>query len=59
MQDVQPTESTPWHKHRMLWLVIGIPAATVLGCLLTIYLAVSNPDQHVSSVTPASHMAGD
>ena len=29
---------------RMLWLVVGIPTMTVLGCLLTIFLAVNNPD---------------
>ena len=32
----------------MLWLVIAIPALTVAGCLLTIYVAVSNPDEVVS-----------
>ena len=34
--------------NRMLWLVIAIPALTVAGCLLTIYVAVSNPDEVVS-----------
>ena len=33
---------------RMLWLVIGIPALTVAGCMLTIYIALSNPDETVS-----------
>lgn len=35
-------------SNRMLWLVIGIPALTVAGCLLTIFIAVSNPDELVS-----------
>lgn len=35
-------------SNRMLWLVIGIPALTVAGCLLTIFIAVSNPDEVVS-----------
>ncbi len=35
-------------SNRMLWLVIAIPALTVAGCLLTIYVAMSNPDEVVS-----------
>jgi len=35
-------------SNRMLWLVIAIPALTVAGCLLTIYVALSNPDEIVS-----------
>ena len=35
-------------NNRMLWLVIAIPALTVLGCLLTIYIALSSPDELVS-----------
>jgi hypothetical protein len=35
-------------SNRMLWLVIAIPALTVAGCLLTIYIALSNPDELVS-----------
>ena len=34
--------------NRVLWLVIAIPALTVAGCLLTIYLALSSPDELVS-----------
>jgi hypothetical protein len=28
----------------MVWLVIAIPSLTVIGCMLTIYLAISHPD---------------
>ena len=38
----------PWFRHRMVWLVIAIPALTVAGCLLTISLAVTTPDELVS-----------
>lgn len=38
----QPAE--PWYRHRIVWLLIAIPGLTVIGCLLTIYLAISNPD---------------
>ena len=31
----------------MLWLIVGIPMCTVLGCLLTIYLALTNPDERL------------
>lgn len=41
-------ESTPWYRLPIVWLVAGIPLCTVLGCLLTIYLAISNPDRHVA-----------
>lgn len=34
----------PWYRHRIVWLLIAIPGLTVIGCLLTIYLAISNPD---------------
>ena len=35
-------DDTPWYRHRMVWLVIAIPGLTVAGCMLTIYLAISN-----------------
>jgi hypothetical protein len=37
----------PWYRNGWVWLVIAIPAATVLGCLLTVYLALSHPDELV------------
>lgn len=42
------THEGPWYKNRMVWLVIGIPLATVAGCMLTIYLAISHPEELVS-----------
>lgn len=33
-----------WYRNHLVWLVIAIPTLTVLGCMLTIYLAVANPD---------------
>jgi len=46
------TESTSvpfeaWYRNPWVWLIIGIPAMTVIGCMFTIYLAVSRPDQLV------------
>ncbi len=43
---------------RLLWLVIGIPTMTVLGCLLTIFLAVSSPDELVSDYTMRTDLHG-
>jgi hypothetical protein len=44
----------PWYRNGWVWLVIGIPAATVAGCLVTIWLAVTNPDERVREPAPAA-----
>ncbi|MEL6868269.1 MAG: hypothetical protein AAFO81_00575 [Pseudomonadota bacterium] len=48
----------PWHRIPAFWLMIGIPTATVIGCLFTIYLAVSNPDP-VLQRTPTTAVQTD
>ena len=55
MNEAQREElrETPWFRHRIVWLVIGIPACTVAGCLLTIYLALTHPDERVIATAPA------
>jgi len=50
--------STSWHRNPWVWLIIAIPAATVIGCMITIYLAINNPDSLVDdarSNAPAAH----
>lgn len=47
------TPDAPWFRYRIVWLVVGIPACTVAGCLLTIYLAITNPDERVIATAPA------
>ena len=37
-------DSSDWRRNPWVWLVIAIPAATVVGCAFTIYLAITNPD---------------
>jgi hypothetical protein len=32
-----------WYRNPWVWLLIAIPALTVLGCLVTIYLALAHP----------------
>lgn len=49
-------DSDKWHRNPMVWLVIAIPALTVAGCLLTIFLAIANPDQ-IETATPSAEHA--
>jgi hypothetical protein len=32
-----------WRRNPWVWLIIAIPSLTVIGCALTVYLAISNP----------------
>ena len=41
------SKSQAWYRNGWVWLVIGIPAATVAGCALTIWLALAHPDERV------------
>ncbi len=41
-------EDEPWFRNPWVWLVIAIPSLTVVGCIITIYLALANPDHLVS-----------
>ena len=52
-------EQEPWHRNPWVWLLIAIPSLTVAGCLLTIWLAVSNPDYLVGEYVagPATRTA--
>jgi hypothetical protein len=43
----------PWQRNPWVWLIIGIPALTVAGCLVTIYLALTRPDYLVSDYADA------
>ena len=48
MQSDTIMKDEPWYKNEWVWLVIAIPSLTVIGCMITIYLALSNPDYLVS-----------
>jgi len=59
MQSDTNLENEPWYRNQWVWLIIAIPSMTVIGCMYTIYLALSNPDYLVSDSaikeeTPAS-----
>ena len=36
-------EQEPWYRNPWVWLLIAIPSLTVAGCLVTMYLAITNP----------------
>jgi hypothetical protein len=44
MRKAANEQTEPWQRNPWVWLVIAIPALTVVGCMLTIFLALSNPD---------------
>jgi hypothetical protein len=48
-------ENEPWYRNPWVWLVIAIPGLTVIGGLLTIYLAITNPHIMVSDTAPVEN----
>jgi len=40
-----------WYKNGWVWLIIAIPSLTIIGCMFTIYLALSHP-VHLVYETP-------
>jgi hypothetical protein len=48
----------PWHRNPWVWLLIAIPSLTVAGCMLTIYLALTNPHTLVNDGTSSNQTTG-
>ena len=46
-----------WYRNGWVWLVIGIPAATIAGCALTIWLALAHPDERVHEPPSATEQS--
>ncbi len=42
--DPAASNSGPWWKHPIMWLVAGGPAIVVVASFVTLYLAISRPD---------------
>ena len=42
----------PWYSEPMVWLVIGIPLAAVIGGLVTLGLAIRGGDTVVTAEEP-------
>jgi hypothetical protein len=52
----------PWQRNPWVWLIIAIPALTVAGCLMTVYLALTRPDflvgDYANAPVPAEQAPG-
>jgi hypothetical protein len=56
VEDVEIHEA--WQRNPWVWLIIAIPALTVVGCLVTVYLALSRPDYLVGDYAEAPARVG-
>ncbi len=59
MQADEDVENEPWYRNPWVWLIIAIPSLTVVGGLITLYLALSRPvylvgDTAIKEETPVS-----
>jgi len=52
------TSAEAWYRNPWVWLLIAIPALTVAGCMLTIYLALTNPHIMVSDAPTSNPTTG-
>lgn len=43
-QALDPNQGKPWYRHFWVWFIIALPTAAVTGGLLTLWIAMSNPD---------------
>jgi hypothetical protein len=43
--ELMPGENVPWFKQFWPWFIIALPAAAVIASFVTLWLAISNPDQ--------------
>lgn len=37
-------DTQPWYRQFWPWMLIALPAAAVIACVVTIVIAVKNPD---------------
>ncbi|TVP54817.1 MAG: nitrogen fixation protein FixH [Halomonadaceae bacterium] len=44
----EPNSPQPWYREPFAWLVLGIPAATIVWCIILYNIAVSQPVNMVS-----------
>ncbi len=42
-----PGEGVPWYKQFWPWFIIALPASVVVASFITLWIAISNPDQLV------------
>ncbi len=41
------TDNRPWHREPWPWIIIGLLGTTVVASLVTLWIAVANPDIQV------------
>ena len=44
----RPDPERPWYRHGLVWLVIALPAASVVGGLATLAIAITHADATVA-----------
>ena len=49
--EVNPQENKKWWQFGHVWLVIALPAVVVVASFITLYLAVSRPNEIISDDT--------
>lgn len=40
----------PWYRYFWTWFILGLLSAAIMASLLTLYIAINNPDQEVSKI---------
>lgn len=54
------TDTTPWWRVKMLWLVLGGPIVVVIASFVTLGLAITHPDPVLSTASrPSADDAAD
>jgi hypothetical protein len=56
MQNSKPAATKPWWQFGHVWLVISGPAIVVIAAFVTLYLAVSSPNEMVSDQSYQLHV---
>lgn len=51
MKEVLENSNDPWWKHGFVWMIIAGPAIVVVAGFITLYLAVSRPNEIVDETT--------
>ena len=43
-QAILDPDIRPWFREPWVWLIIALPATAIVGCAITIWLAITRPD---------------
>jgi len=56
---LMPGENVPWFKQFWPWFIIALPAAAVTASFVTLWLAISNPDQVIVTDDEYRHLKSE